>query len=222
MSKSAAPSGTVVMHMRSHRLEHARTRAGPRQWQGFWMFCGSSCGPSALLPARRRGRPCAGYSGFSLKPCPARSIVLEEPRYAMHAPTNHRSLGRLDPAAAALGAVAICDAIRIGFLFGSLKQCSAADVFDGNVANSQEVKTQRCNFSVYRAASCRRSNRPSRIRNARSPSVTTILNLNSTTQSPIRSLFSQSRHAQLAAGCSPTPRPRASHALDILRSTVGT
>jgi hypothetical protein len=32
----------------------------------------------------------------------------------MHAPTNHRSLGRLDPAAAALSAVTICDAMRIG------------------------------------------------------------------------------------------------------------
>jgi hypothetical protein len=34
----------------------------------------------------------------------------------MHAPTNRRSLGRLDRAVAALSAVAICDAMRIGFL----------------------------------------------------------------------------------------------------------
>jgi len=34
----------------------------------------------------------------------------------MRAPNSCRSLGRLDPAAAALSAVAICDAMRIGFL----------------------------------------------------------------------------------------------------------
>jgi hypothetical protein len=34
----------------------------------------------------------------------------------MHTPTNRRSLGRLDRAVAALSAVAICDAMRIGFL----------------------------------------------------------------------------------------------------------
>jgi hypothetical protein len=34
----------------------------------------------------------------------------------MHTPTNRRSLGRLDRTVAALSAVAICDAMRIGFL----------------------------------------------------------------------------------------------------------
>jgi hypothetical protein len=36
----------------------------------------------------------------------------------MHTPTNRLSLGRLDRAVAALSAVAICDAMRIGFLSG--------------------------------------------------------------------------------------------------------
>jgi hypothetical protein len=44
----------------------------------------------------------------------------------MQTPTNRRSLGRLDRAVAALSAVAICDAMRIGFLRQSLKLSSAA------------------------------------------------------------------------------------------------
>jgi hypothetical protein len=62
------------------------------------------------------GGPCAGYSGFRIEPCPARLIDLEELRYA-RAPTNRQSLGRLNPAVAALSAVAICDALNsIGVL----------------------------------------------------------------------------------------------------------
>ena len=72
--------------------------------------------------------PCAGYSGFSLEPCSARLLIREEPRYAMHA--NCQPFGRSDRPVAALSAVAICDAIRIGFLRQSLKLSSAGAVFD--------------------------------------------------------------------------------------------
>ena len=43
-------------------------------------------------------------------------MIREEPRYAMHAPTNCQPFGRSDRPVAALSAVAICDAMRIGFL----------------------------------------------------------------------------------------------------------
>ena len=92
--------------------------------------------------------PCAGYSGFVIEPCSGRLLIREEPRYAMHAPTNCQPFGRSDRPVAALSAVAICDAIRIGSSVGSLKQSSAAGVFDGNVANSQEAETQQRNLSV--------------------------------------------------------------------------
>ena len=57
-------------------------------------------------------------------------MIREEPRYAMHAPTNCQPFGRSDRPVAALSAVAICDAIRIGFLRQSLKLPSAGAVFD--------------------------------------------------------------------------------------------
>ena len=38
--KERGATGTVVKRMRSHGPEHTRTRARPRHWQGFWMFCG--------------------------------------------------------------------------------------------------------------------------------------------------------------------------------------
>jgi hypothetical protein len=60
--------------------------------------------------------PCAGYSGFVIEPCSGRLLIREEPRYAMHAPTNCQPFGRSDRPVAALSAVAICDAMRIGFL----------------------------------------------------------------------------------------------------------
>ena len=41
MSKSAAPTGTVVMRKRTHGQEHAQTRARPRHMGRFWMICGS-------------------------------------------------------------------------------------------------------------------------------------------------------------------------------------
>jgi hypothetical protein len=40
MSKSAAPTGTVIMRMRSRGPKHAQTRACPRHTDGFRMFCG--------------------------------------------------------------------------------------------------------------------------------------------------------------------------------------
>ena len=92
--------------------------------------------------------PCAGYSGFVIEPCSGRLLIREEPRYAVHAPTNCQPFGRSDRPVAALSAVAICDAIRIGFLRQSLKLSSAAGVFDGNVANSQEAETQQRDLSV--------------------------------------------------------------------------
>lgn len=41
MSKSAAPTGTVVMRKRTNGQEHAQTRARPTHMGRFWMFCGS-------------------------------------------------------------------------------------------------------------------------------------------------------------------------------------
>ena len=93
-----------------------RTRA---RAQGTRLDSGCSAGRDAgrlpLLPTRRRV-PCAGYSGFVIEPCSGRLLIREEPRYAMHAPTNCQPFGRSDRPVAALSAVAICDAIRIGFL----------------------------------------------------------------------------------------------------------
>jgi hypothetical protein len=71
----------------------------------------------AICPSCLRGGgkvPCAGYSGFVIEPCSGRILIREEPRYAMHAPTNCQLVGRSDRPVAALSAVAICDAIRIG------------------------------------------------------------------------------------------------------------
>jgi hypothetical protein len=71
----------------------------------------------AICPSCLRGGgkvPCAGYSGFVIEPCSGRLLFREEPRYAMHAPTNCQPVGRSDRPVAALSAVAICDAIRIG------------------------------------------------------------------------------------------------------------
>ena len=73
----------------------------------------------AICPSCLRGGgkvPCAGYSGFVIEPCSGRLLIREEPRYAMHAPTNCQPFGRSDRPVAALSAVAICDAMRIGFL----------------------------------------------------------------------------------------------------------
>ena len=87
----------------------------------------------AICPSCLRGggkMPCAGYSGFVIEPCSGRLLIREEPRYAMHAPTNCQPFGRSDRPVAALSAVAICDAIRIGFLRQSLKLSSAGAVFD--------------------------------------------------------------------------------------------
>jgi hypothetical protein len=58
----------------------------------------------------------------------------------MHTPIRCHPFGRPDRPVAALSAVAICDAIRIGFLNCALKQLSADGVFDRNAANSQERK----------------------------------------------------------------------------------
>src|SRR5215813_2452431 len=70
----------------------------------------------AICPSCLRGGgrvPCAGYSGFVIEPCSGRQLIREEPRYAMHAPTNCQPFGRSDRPVAALSAVAICDAIRM-------------------------------------------------------------------------------------------------------------
>ena len=60
--------------------------------------------------------PCAGYTGFRLELCSLGLPIREEPRYAKHTPANCQPFGRSDRPGAALSAVAICDAIRIGFL----------------------------------------------------------------------------------------------------------
>ena len=73
----------------------------------------------AICPSCHRGGgkvPYAGYSGFAIEPCSARLLIREEPRYAMHVPTNCQPFGRSDRPVAALSAVAIYDAKRIGFL----------------------------------------------------------------------------------------------------------
>jgi hypothetical protein len=62
----------------------------------------------------------------------------------MHTPIRGQPFGRPDRPVAALSAVAICDAIRIGFLSCSLKQLSADGVFDGNGADSQERQLICC------------------------------------------------------------------------------
>ena len=85
----------------------------------LWVVMRAIC-PSCL---RGGGRvPCAGYSGFVIEPCSGRLLIREEPGYAMHALTNCQPFGRSDRPVAALSAVAICDAIRTGFLSGSLKR----------------------------------------------------------------------------------------------------
>jgi hypothetical protein len=48
----------------------------------------------------------------------------------MHTPANCQPFGRSDRPVAALSAVAICDAISIGFLKQSLKRSPAGGVFD--------------------------------------------------------------------------------------------
>ena len=56
--------------------------------------------------------PCAGYSGFDFEPG---SMLLIEPKPQWaHTPTSSQPFGRVDRRAAALSAVAICDAERIG------------------------------------------------------------------------------------------------------------
>ena len=92
--------------------------------------------------------PCAGYSGFVIEPCSGRLLIREEPRYAMHVPTSYQPFGRSDRPVAALSAVAICDAIRIGFLRQSLKLSSAGAVFDPKTANSQEAESQHRDLSA--------------------------------------------------------------------------
>ena len=58
--------------------------------------------------------PCAGYSGFDFEPG---SMLLIEPKPQWaHTPTSSQPFGRVDRRAAALSAVAICDAERIGVL----------------------------------------------------------------------------------------------------------
>ena len=108
-----------MIRARAHRLVRCR------RMSGALMYCGWFCGPSAPPASAAEGGPYAGYSGLRIEPCPARSIGLEELRYA-HAPTNRRSLGRLNPAGAALSAAAICDALNsigssVGPLVGPLK-----------------------------------------------------------------------------------------------------
>ena len=91
--------------------------------------------------------PCAGYSGFVIEPCSGRLWNREEPRYAMHAPTNCQPFGRSDRTVAALSAVAICDAMRIGFLSGVAENPSAR----GKTSRGECLK--RCGKSRARESS---------------------------------------------------------------------
>jgi hypothetical protein len=77
--KERGATGAVVIHA-SSRSGHARKRmrAYPRHTGDFGIALALICGPSALLPDRRRGDPAPGYSGFSLEPWLARSVVLVE------------------------------------------------------------------------------------------------------------------------------------------------
>ena len=99
----------LIIRARTHR------RALPAHETSFDVFR-LGLRPSALLPYAAEGGPCAGYSDLRIEPCAARCIGLEELRYA-RAPANRQSLGRLNLAAAALSAMAICDALNsIGVL----------------------------------------------------------------------------------------------------------
>jgi hypothetical protein len=102
-------------------------------------------GLRAICPpaSAAEGGPCAGYFGLRIEPSSARSIGLEELRYA-HVLTSRKSLGRLNPAGAALSAAAICDALNsIGVLSWRAETSSADGVFDRNDVNSQEAKAQQ-------------------------------------------------------------------------------
>ncbi len=74
--------------------------------------------------------PRAAYSCFSLELCPLGLLVREEPLYALPAHANCQPFGRSDRPVAALSAVAICDAMSIGFLKQALKRFPAGAVFD--------------------------------------------------------------------------------------------
>ena len=129
--KERGANGTVVMRKRNPGQEHAQTRARPKAHG--WILDVLRVVLRAICPSCLRGggkMPCAGYSGFVIEPCSGRLLIREDPRYAMHAPTNCQPFGRSDRPVAALSAVAICDAIRIGFLRQSLKLSSAGGVFD--------------------------------------------------------------------------------------------
>ena len=147
--KERGATGTVSQ-AQANPVSRARANARAPKAHG-WILDVLRVVMRAICPSCHRGggkMPCAGYSGFVIEPCSGRLLIREEPRYAMHAPTNCQPFGRSDRPVAALSAVAICDAIRIGFLRQSLKLSSAGAVFDGNVANSQEAKTQQRNLSV--------------------------------------------------------------------------
>src|SRR5262249_30661709 len=54
--KERGATGTVVMCKRSPGQEHAHTRTRPGHTDGFWMFCGSCCGPFAPPAYAAEGR----------------------------------------------------------------------------------------------------------------------------------------------------------------------
>jgi hypothetical protein len=111
------------------------------------MYCGWFCGPSAPPASAAEGGPHAGYSGLRIEPCPGRSIGLGELKYA-HVPTNRRSPGRLNPAGAALNAVAICDALNsIGSSVGLLKRIQRVACLTDT---TQLVKRRKRNTVTFR------------------------------------------------------------------------
>src|SRR5215831_16342527 len=118
--KERGANGAIVTRLRLMIPARARKRVLPAHETRFDVVrlnLRSICPPA--VPAE--GGACAGYSGLRIRPCSARCIGFEKPRYA-RAPTNRRSQGRLNPAGTALSAVAICDALNsIGASVGALK-----------------------------------------------------------------------------------------------------
>jgi hypothetical protein len=80
MSKSAAPTGAVVIGVWAHETKacaHAHTLSGHElDLNGLRLVLRAICPPALAA----EGRPCAGYSGFSLEPCSEIFIELEKPQ----------------------------------------------------------------------------------------------------------------------------------------------
>jgi hypothetical protein len=113
--KERGATGAVVTGVRAHgpsTRTHARALpAHEESLDVLRLVLRAICPPASAA----EGGPCAGYSGFSLELCSEPFIKLGTPQ-SPRAPTSSRPFGRSDRPVAALSAVAICDAMRIGIL----------------------------------------------------------------------------------------------------------